>query len=65
MPRALDAAIHEHALVERAAGVGALVVQRVDRVARADQDEGLGADLGLDERSVGDLADLERLPLGA
>jgi hypothetical protein len=45
--------------------MGTLIVQRVDGVARADQDEGLGADLGLDERSVGDLADLERLPLGA
>ena len=51
--------------LERAAGMGALVVEGEDRVALAHEDEVLDAELGLDRHPLGDVADLERRPLRA
>ena len=42
--------------------MGALVVEGMDRLALPDQNEVLDADLRLDRRPFGDLADLEWLP---
>ncbi len=63
MPWALDAAVDELALRERPARVGALRVQRVHGLARAQHDEALGPGFGGGRDALGDLGHIELGPL--